>query len=349
MTVALPIDEFLARAREWPVLDVRTPAEFADGHLPGARNLPLFADDERAAIGTCYAHHGRAAAVRVGLEHIAPRITGLAEELLEIAAPANGKLLIHCWRGGMRSGSVAWLASTLGCRVATLAGGYKAFRRKVLESFTIERAVRVVAGLTGTGKTEVLQALGRQGAQVIDLEALARHKGSAFGDLGEAAQPTQEQFENDLAMAWLALDPARPVWLEDESQMIGKLVVPPPIWNRKRAGHFAVIELPDEARIARLREVYAGFPLAQLESRLEAIRRRLGGDRTNQALAALRTGDTTTACRLMLHYYDRTYRTALTGIPAERMTVYSFDRCDPAVVATAMLQTKPATPLPNRS
>ena len=322
------------------MLDVRTPAEFAAGHLPGARNLPLFSNEERAEVGIAYARRGRQDAVRLGLAMVGPRLTELAGHLLE-AAGGGGGLLVHCWRGGMRSESVAWLAATLGLRVATLARGYKAFRRKVLETFEQDREIRTVAGLTGTGKTAVLHALAARGAQVIDLEALACHKGSAFGDLGELPQPTQEQFENDLAAALLALDPARPVWLEDESQTVGKRVVPRALWDRKRDSRFAVIELPDNERIHRLGEDYAHFPPAELERRIEGIRRRLGGDRTNQALAALRAGDVANACRLLLTYYDRTYGDSLAALPAERVTVYRFDRCHPDLIADTLLQSIP--------
>lgn len=334
MAVALPIAEFLARARELPVLDVRTPAEFAKGHVPGAVNLPLFSNEERAGIGTAYLHQGRQSAVQLGLAMVGPRLPGLATALLAAASP--GGLLIHCWRGGMRSESMAWLAGMLGCRVATLAGGYKSFRREALACFDRERKLRVVAGLTGTGKTAVLHALAERGEPVLDLEALARHKGSVFGDLGEQPQPTQEQFENDLATALWSTDPGRPLWIEDESQTIGRRVVPPALWNRKRRSRFAVIELPLEARVDHLCKTYQNHPAEQLESRIEGIRRRLGGERTNQALAAFRAGDTAAACRLLLHYYDRTYRNSLAALPAEQVSVHHFERCDPGLIADTL-------------
>lgn len=327
------IDDFLARARELPVLDVRTPAEFTSGHIPGAVNLPLFSDKERAEVGTAYKQQGREVAVRIGLERVAPKMTWLADRLLEASSTSGGELLIHCWRGGMRSGSVAWLAGTLGCRAATLIGGYKAFRRRVLDSFEMQRKIRVVAGLTGTGKTAILKALAEKGEAVIDLEALACHKGSAFGDLGESPQPRQEQFENDLACAWMTLDPERPVWIEDESRMIGKCVIPPALWEQKCRARFAVVEIPEPARIANLREVYAGFPLDQLAPRIEAIRGRLGGDRANKVIAALRTGDPNEACSLLLTYYDRTYRKGLAEIPGDQVSAHHFEHFDPAAIA----------------
>lgn len=333
----LSIDDFLARARELPVLDVRTPAEFESGHIPGAVNLPLFSNDERAEVGTAYVQQGREIAVRIGLERVAPKMTQLADRLLEAAAPAGGEILIHCWRGGMRSGSLAWLAGTLGCRAATLAGGYKAFRRKVLESFGTRRDVRVLAGLTGTGKTAILKALAKNGASVVDLEALAHHKGSAFGDLGEPPQPRQEQFENYLATAWMQLNPQHPVWIEDESRMIGKRVIPPQIWEQKCGGRFFVVELSQQARIRNLREVYENHPIDQLVPRVEAIRRQLGGDRANQVIKALHAGDTAAACALLLTYYDRSYGKGLAAIPSDRVSVHGFDHGDPDRIAEALL------------
>ncbi len=332
----LNVDDFLSRARDLPVLDVRTPAEFASGHIPGAVNLPLFSNDERAEIGTAYKQQGHETAVKLGLARVAPKMTWLADRLLEVAIHPGGELLIHCWRGGMRSGSVAWLAGTLGCRVSTLEGGYKGFRRRVLDSFALPRDLRVVAGLTGTGKTAILKALAECGQAVIDLEALACHKGSAFGDLGEAPQPRQEQFENDLACLWLALDPQRPVWIEDESQMIGKRVIPPALWTQKRNARFALVEIPEHARIDNLRQVYQNHPLVHLEARVEIIQSRLGSLRTNQAIAALRSGDAAAACAVLLTYYDRAYHNSISAIPADRVSFHRFDHFDPTEIAAAL-------------
>ena len=261
----LTVDDFLARPPGVPVIDVRTPAEFALGHIRGALNVPLFSNDERAEIGTAYIEQGRQCAVSLGLRRVGPRLEELARTLLELAAPADSRLHLHCWRGGMRSASVAWLMeTTFGCRVATLKGGYKAFRRWVLDSFAIPREVRFLAGLTGSGKTAILKQLADLGACVVDLEGLANHKGSAFGQLGERAQPSQAQFENDLALAWRATEPGRPVWLEDESRMIGKRVLPAAIWERKPAARFHVIELPADERVSHLCQTYAGYPPGEL-------------------------------------------------------------------------------------
>ena len=191
MPESLNAEIFLDRARSVKVIDVRSPAEFAQGHMPGAVSVALFSDAERAEIGTSYVQQGREPAMMLGLSRVGPRLVELGARLSELARESDGELLLHCWRGGMRSASVAWLAEMLGIRVATLVGGYKAFRRWAIESTGVGREIRVVAGLTGTGKTHVLRALAERGENVIDLEKLAHHKGSAFGGLGVRCREAQ--------------------------------------------------------------------------------------------------------------------------------------------------------------
>ena len=336
----LMTDAFLARPHGVPVIDVRTPDEFALGHIPGAVNVPLFSNEECAEIGTAYKQEGRNRAVGIGLRCVGPRLDALAGTLLALTDPADPRLHIHCWRGGMRSASVAWLMEThFGCRVATLIGGYKSFRHWVLDSFAIPRDVRVIAGLTGCGKTEILKQLEARGECIVDFEGLARHKGSAFGQLGESPQPTQAQFENDLALSWRATDPARPVWLEDESRMVGKRILPEAFWERKQAARFHLVELPDDERIRHLCGVYSGFPPGQLAACVEAIRSRLGGDRAQAALGALRDGDFAGACRIILSYYDRTYQTCLASYPVENITRHPFPKLEPHRIAAVLMET----------
>lgn len=335
----LSTDDFLARSSGAPIIDVRTPDEFAMGHIPGALNVPLFSNEERAEIGTAYKHEGRSRAAGIGLRRVGPRLEKLAQTLLDLTDPADPRLHIHCWRGGMRSASVAWLMeSTFGCRTATLKGGYKAFRRWVLDSFTIPRELRVIAGLTGSGKTEILRHLAALGECTVDLESLANHKGSAFGQLGEAAQPAQAQFENELALAWRASDPSRPVWLEDESRMIGKRALPEALWERKQDARFHLIELPDDERIAHLCKGYAGFPPAELEAAVETIRSRLGGGRAKAALESLRGGDFSAACRIILSYYDRAYQNCLAAHPPENISRHPFPKLEPRGIAASLIQ-----------
>lgn len=345
MPEILPIEEFLVRANDRTVVDVRTRAEFIAGHIPGAVNVPLFSDEERAEVGTLYVQNGREDALLRGLSFVGSRMEMLARRLLELDSTSSGGLLIHCWRGGMRSSSVAWLAELAGIRVAILEGGYKSFRRHVLESFTCRRKIRVVAGYTGSGKTSILHALAERGETVIDLEALAHHKGSAFGDLGEEPQPSQEQFENELGIRWMAIDPEQPLWLEDESRAVGRSILPPGVWESKRAGHFEVIVLSPEARTERLLEMYAGFETGELEARVERISRRLGGERTASALKALREGRLDETCRIVLQYYDKAYQHCLDSIPLERQHLHKFDTFDPSHIAEVILSPESA-PIP---
>jgi len=341
----LTTDDFLACPDGGAIIDVRTPAEFAQGHIPGAVNVPLFSNEERAEIGTIYVQQGRIPAVSMGLRRVGPRLDELARTLLGLTDPAEPRLRIHCWRGGMRSASVAWLMeSTIGCRVDTLRGGYKAFRRWVLASLAIPRELRVVAGLTGCGKTAILKQLADLGECVVDIERLANHKGSAFGNLGEDAQPTQAQFENDFALAWRATDPARPVWLEDESRMIGRRVLPDALWERKNAARCHLVVVPDDERIAHLCQTYAGFPPAQLAACAEAIHQRLGGGRTKAAIEAIHCGDFATACRILLTYYDRTYQKCLTVYPPDHIIRHAFCKLDPRMIAAELLESARPSP-----
>jgi len=205
------IEEFMALRERLPVFDVRTPAEFAKGHIPGAFNLPLFSDEERRRVGIIYKQIGRESAILEGLEYVGPKMRRIVETVQSITG--HKTLLLHCWRGGMRSSSVAWLLNTSGYEIFLLKGGYKAFRHYVLDSFEIPRDIIILSGHTGSGKTEILQALSRLGEQAIDLEKLACHKGSAFGSLGETPQPAQQEFENHLALFWRATDlPWTAIW-----------------------------------------------------------------------------------------------------------------------------------------
>jgi tRNA 2-selenouridine synthase len=319
-------------------VDVRTPAEFAQGHIPGAVNLPLLRDEERAEVGTLYVQSGRMPAVLAGLRCVGARLADLAESLAHLAEKAGDEgIVLHCWRGGMRSQSVAWLAETIGLRnIRVLPGGYKSYRRWALASIGLDRAIHVVSGLTGSGKTHVLHALARQGENVIDLEALAHHKGSAFGSLGEAPQPTQEQFENDLALAWHRTQPASPVWIEDESRTVGKRVIPAQLWEAKiQAPHF-VLQISDDARIAHLCSVYQNHPPQVLVEVIRGIAKRLGNDRVAAAVAAVEQGDMATACRIVLAYYDRTYHNSIQKKSAVPQQNFPFDEISPDDLATAL-------------
>lgn len=302
------IESFLDGAG--PIVDVRSPAEFTQGHIPGAVNLPLFSDAERAAVGTAYKQQGRERAVQLGLELVGPRLAGMASDLQALANPGEG-LRLHCWRGGLRSRSVAWLAGLQRLPVRLLAGGYKAYRRWALEQVSLPWPLLVLGGRTGTGKTDLLLELERRGSAVVDLEGLANHRGSSFGGLGLGEQPSTEQFENQLA--WRLRELQRqglaqgPIWVEAESAQVGRCRIPNPFWQQMRAAPVLEIERPLAARVAQLVSVYGSQGQAPLRLATERIARRLGPQRTAAALAAIEAGDWAGACTQMLDYYDRCY------------------------------------------
>jgi tRNA 2-selenouridine synthase len=312
VAACLPIDAFLARGGA--LIDVRTPAEFRQGHIPGAANLPLFSDAERAEVGTLYKQQGRQAAVLRGLALVGPRMEALAAALVASSERSAGApLRLHCWRGGMRSGSVAWLAQQLELPVLLLEGGYKSYRRWVLELFDQPWPLRLLGGRTGCGKTELLLALRERGAAVVDLEGLAHHRGSSFGGLGLPEQPSSEHYENQLAAALAPLAGAEQIWLEAESAMVGRCRIPAGLWRQMKAAPVLAVQRPLTERVAHLVEIYgAQDPLALAEA-TRRIAKRLGPQRTALALEAIERGDWATACRQMLDYYDRCYDHDLDG------------------------------------
>ena len=354
MPVPIDIQDFLKKSQLVPVVDVRTPAEFALGHIPGAVNIPLFTNEERAVVGTLYVQTGKQEAILQGLAFVGPRLRAYAEEGLRVAqggavgaaagtggagagaakaaaapgeaadaasfggdaavpaapaAPAPPALLVHCWRGGMRSAAMAWLFEQVGVRCCTLVGGYKAYRTHVQNYLNhVPHRLIVLGGLTGSGKTEhLLRLQASEHAQFVDLEGLANHKGSAFGSLGQAPQPKTEHFENLLYSAFSALDPKQPVWLEDESRNVGKCSIPPGLWEKMQQSEFRVLETPLEERVARLTKEYAAFPVDQLCDCIRKIERRLGFDKCKTALEACANGQIETALRICLAYYDKSY------------------------------------------
>ncbi|MEB3255892.1 MAG: tRNA 2-selenouridine(34) synthase MnmH [Synechococcaceae cyanobacterium] len=309
---ALSIEAFLAH--DGPILDVRSPGEFARGHIPGACSLPLFDDAERAEIGTLYKQVGRTAAVQRGLELVGPRLASLAEALREASQAAGGApLRLHCWRGGQRSGSVAWLAASLDLPVLVLVGGYKAWRRRVLERFARPWPLRLLGGRTGCAKTELLLALRERGVAVLDLEGRAHHRGSSFGALGLPPQPSTEHYENLLAADLEALEGAPEIWLEAESVQVGRCRIPEALWRQMKQAPLLEVRRPLEARVAHLVDLYGAQDPEELAEATRRIARRLGPQRTAEALAAIAAADWAGACRPMLDYYDRCYDHELAG------------------------------------
>jgi tRNA 2-selenouridine synthase len=303
MPELLKANEFIACKS--PVLDVRAPCEYAKGHIPGSSPLPLFDDAQRAEVGTLYRRRGKDASILLGLELVGPRLRTLVESAKELSE--DGRVSIHCARGGMRSSSVAWLLETAGLQAALLEGGYKAFRVWALETLDRGLPLLVVGGLTGSGKTDLLHALCDAGEQIVDLEGLANHRGSAFGGVGQPPQPTQQQFENELALALHRLDSGRRVWIEDESRLVGRCQLPALLWEQMRAAPVVVVERDREERVRRLAEEYGSLDPGELASCTRRIQKRLGSDRATEAVELIAAGDMLPAVALALSYYDKTY------------------------------------------
>nr|ALV86302.1 tRNA 2-selenouridine synthase [uncultured bacterium 4] len=244
------------------VIDVRSPAEFAEDHLPGAVNWPVLDDEERKQVGTLYKQVSPLEARKVGAAMVARNIATHIDRWLR-DEPKSWQPLVYCWRGGQRSGSLAWFLDQIGFRTRQLAGGYKAFRavvREELETLPQRFDFRVLAGRTGSGKTRLLHALAHEGAQVLDLEALACHRGSVLGGIPGTPQPSQKRFDTVLWERLRAFEPARAVFVESESAKVGQLRVPESlIVHIREHGQCLAVQMPDAARVQLLLEDYGFF------------------------------------------------------------------------------------------
>lgn len=316
----IDIAEFLNKRNELPVLDVRSPAEYAHARIPGAISFPLFSDEERKVVGTLYKQRSREAAIKAGLDYFGPKMRPMVEQAEaitehQVRAGKPRTILVHCWRGGMRSGAVAWLLDLYGFKVHTLIGGYKKFRHWVLLQMEQDWPLQIVGGHTGSGKTITLKHLQERGEQAIDLEHIASHKGSAFGAMDMPPQPSQEMFENMLAVELndkaANLGKGQLIWLEDESQRIGTVNLPNAFWitMRKKKVHF--LDIPFEARLEYLVNTYGKWNKGDIAAAITRIQKKLGGLEAKTALGHLIEGNLHECFRVLLQYYDKLYRKSL--------------------------------------
>lgn len=305
MVEKINIEEFLKLKELYPVIDVRSEKEFNEGHIPGVFNVPILNDEERKIVGTTYKHNGRHPAVYKGLELTGPHLTDLLRKGVSITK--QGKVLVHCWRGGMRSEFYSFLLKFYGLEPLLLEGGYKAYRTEVHACFERKLNICVLGGRTGSGKTILLKELMELGEQVIDLEGLAHHRGSSFGALGMEYMPTQEQFENDLFTVLSDIDPARRVWIEDESRTIGDKVIPEGIWKQMKTTDRMVVNRSFEERLDQIEADYGVFKVEELKVAMQRIGKRLGPQHVKRALELLDEGDLRAAFAIALGYYDRAY------------------------------------------
>jgi tRNA 2-selenouridine synthase len=301
--VILDVHQFLSLRESLPVVDVRSEGEYLQGHIPSAINIPLLNNEERVVVGTTYKKNGQKDAIKEGFRLVGPRLHALVED----AAKCGEEFIVHCWRGGMRSSNFCQFAGMAGIKTHQLQGGYKAYRGYAIESFTLPLNLHVISGYTGSGKSEVLRTLREKGEQVIDLESLARHKGSVFGGLNMPPQPSTEQFQNDLFETLLTLDLNRRIWIEDESIAIGRIFLPPDFWANMNRAPIVQLNVSLEERVLRLAAEYRDVPMNQFHQAMKGIIKRLGGQNFNWAEEKLFAGDLAGAIEIILNYYDKAY------------------------------------------
>ena len=361
------IDEFLRESEGALLLDVRSPGEYRHAHIPGAVSFPLFSDEERKVVGTTYKQVSREAAIKIGLDYFGPKMRSMVEEVEKLISnkqqaiskedeqsncplPIVNSVFVYCWRGGMRSGAVAWLLNLYGFKVTVLAGCYKSFRNWVIKTNAYPYRLKLIGGYTGSGKTSLLKELEAKGDLVLNMEELASHKGSAFGNIGMPPQPTQEMFENLLATKMTDLYtkakalttaqeieegfvhwPQKPIWIEDESQRIGLVNIPGSFWDNMRRSPVYFLDIPFEERLKNIVAEYGDLDQERMIAAIQRISKRLGPLETKMAIQYLQEGNKTESFRILLHYYDKQYTkglhnraslaSVLTKIPCEKVSV----------------------------
>lgn len=303
----LNIDQVLNRRDEFCVLDVRTPAEYKKGHILGAISFPLFSDEERAKIGTSYKQESKATAFKMGLTFVEGKLSKFVAEAEKVAGDKS--ILCYCWRGGQRSGSMHWLLQGALLPTYKLQDGYKAYRSKMLENICSDKLKLVVlGGKTGCGKTEILKELNRAGEQIINLEQMANHKGSSFGAIMEATQPSTEQFENQLGELISKLDLRKRIWIENESKQLGTIYLQQGLWTTMKSSPLINLNLPKPERLIHLEKIYGNAEKSDLIHGFQRLKKRLGGKAVVDAIELVNDGDLQAAADIALSYYDKTYQ-----------------------------------------
>jgi len=331
----ISLQEFLSLRNDLPVVDVRSPLEFHEGHMRGAVNIPLLDNEERIAVGTDYKQKGQAEAIKTGFRLVGPRLEEIVNEAAKISS--GRELLVHCWRGGMRSNNFCQFIGMAGVRSKSLTGGYKAYRQFGLEAFKKPLHLILLTGCTGSGKSEVLRALKEKGAQILDLEKLASHKGSAFGHLMMGLQPTTEQFQNDLFEEILKLDLSKPIWVEDESIAIGKIFLPNDFWQTMMKSPLVKMEVSKEVRVQRLVNEYGDADKTEFLEIMGKITQKLGGQHFNAAKEKLELGDMASTIEILLTYYDKAYLNSIEKRKSRIKTIAPWNGKNAADFASTLI------------
>ena len=352
------IEPFLELAKQYPILDVRSPGEYKHAHIPGAYSLPLFTDEERKIVGTAYKQQSREKAIKIGLDFFGVKMRKMVEEVESLVRnqdsgvktrsddnglmnPDSRLVLVHCWRGGMRSAGIAWLLDLYGFKVYTLIGGYKKFRNYVQDIFKLPFKFNILGGYTGSAKTELLKTLKEKGEKVIDLEAIANHKGSAFGSIGLPPQPGQEMFENlvatqlakfksqkseiGAALTSEIVSKSSIIWLEDESQRIGQVNIPSEIWKNMRQSPVYFLDIPFEERLKHIVQEYGRLDLEMVINAVDRISQKLGHSNAKTVISWLKEGKITESFDILLKYYDKHYFKSLHNREGINSLLHSID------------------------
>ncbi len=337
--VTLTLDNFWTLREQLPLVDARSEGEFAQSHILGAINIPILNNAERIKVGTLYKQAGPEKATLKGFELVGPRFHLIQREALRNFP--NKKVMLYCWRGGMRSQVLSWLLTQVGFEVYRLAGGYKTYRTFTFNEVRKPYPLLVLGGKTGAAKTVLLQKLKERGEQVVDLEGLANHKGSSFGAIGLPGQPTVEQFENLLAEQLRKIQPDRAIWVENESRRIGRIILPDPFFLQMTQSPRIEIEKTDTERIAHIAREYAGLDQVELSDAVLRLQKRLGGDRTKQAVEAIQANQPEIWIPILLQYYDKTYSYDLARHEVSKTIHLNLEGLALEDQVNLLLQTKP--------
>jgi len=321
------------------IIDVRSPIEFKQGHIPGSSNIPLFADEERAQIGLIYKTEGVEEAVKLGESYANPKIEEYFSKLKAISA--GKEFIVLCSRGGMRSQRFSQLLDEKGYRVFRLEEGYKSYRHFVQKSLSEKYSLLILGGKTGSGKTEILVELENSNEQVLNLEKMANHRGSAFGSIGMGSQPTTEQFENILYEKIRTFDLRRRIWVEDESINIGRVYLPKEFYELMKLSPLIILEMDKHFRVDRLCKDYSMDGLIPLKEGIKKIEKRLGHERVRESFKALDNGDISRAASIILEYYDKCYTYGVTKKTNIQIDHFKTENGDSRDIAKKLLNQFP--------
>ncbi|MBI5346561.1 MAG: tRNA 2-selenouridine(34) synthase MnmH [Chlamydiae bacterium] len=287
--------------KKFTIVDVRSPIEYAKGHIPGALNIPLFSNLERDEIGLAYKKEGKNKAIEKGLS-----VVKLPILIEQFKALNQNKIALYCFRGGMRSSSVVWLLKLLDFKVYILNGGYKSFRNWAIAQFSKPYPLKIIGGHTGVGKTELIKLLIHQNKAAIDLEEMAKHKGSVFGGFYQI-QPTQEHFENLLALNLFKFCQAKNIFIEDESRNIGSIIIPTPFYEQMQKAFILVLQDLIENRVKRCVNEYGSYSQEKLKMAVQKLENKLGSQAASQAIRLIDEKNYEECSKLLFFYYDKRY------------------------------------------